>query len=79
MKTRRGTDTAVGQRLAADANQEYRSAMRDCRMVLKSLDGALKKHEARQRNDEENWGYVGDLSHIRGEMLDLIRFIEGPA
>lgn len=79
MKTRRGSSTEVGQRLAADANGEYRSAIRDCRMILRSLDQALKKHEARQKNDEENWGYVGDLAHIKGEMLELVRFIEGPA
>lgn len=78
MKTRRGSSTELGKRMTAvTADREYQVRLRDCRVVLDGIEKALKVHEARQKKDPNNYGYVGDLGHVEGELIEVARFLRG--
>lgn len=72
MRTRRGNMAVAG-----DANMEYDQKTRRVRQLLRELDKQLYKHEARQGNRMEDWGFVGDLGHVEEELEELLRFIGG--
>ena len=77
MKTRRGSDTVVGLRIAATASQEYKERVKEIRKVLVSIEHALKGHEARQKEEPADWGYVGDVGHVLGELKDVSNSLGG--
>jgi hypothetical protein len=75
MKTRRGSTTDVGRRLSASAEADYKSAIRDCRITIGLIERALKDHEKKQAGDPKNYGYVGDVGHVKTQLLEVHRFL----
>ena len=79
MNERRGSDTVIGRALTAatGSDGDYKWELRQCRGFLKDIENVLKDHEARQKKDPDDYGYVGDLAHAAGNLVEVIRFLRG--
>jgi hypothetical protein len=62
---------------AADANMEYDRKLKEVRKLVNELEKLLWKHEARQGGRTYDWGFVGDLEHLEGQLTEMVRFIGG--
>lgn len=62
---------------AADANMEYDRKLKEVRKLINALQGLLNKHEARQGGRPQDWGFVGDLESLAGQLTEMVRFIGG--
>ena len=75
MRTRRGSSTVVGMKMAASADREYKNRSGRVHHLLKELEKAMKDHDARQKKEPSNWGFAGNLGHVESELGDVLRFI----
>lgn len=62
-------------RHGSDASTEYRSWMATVRQDLRLLDKQLTKHELRQKQSPNDYGYVGDISHVESGLQEMVRFL----
>lgn len=74
MITRRGSFTGFR---TSSASGDYKSLSRDCKGLVLEITQALKEHEKRQSEDVNDYGYVGDLGHIKAELAEALRFLKG--
>ena len=80
MRTRRGTDTQIGKKIAdlnssSSAEMAYKIRLREMNTLMEALHKALADHERRQDEDPENWGWAGDLGQVNMDMKEMIRFL----
>lgn len=54
------------------AVQAYDRRSKEIVKLLKDVDRHLKKHAQDFKKESTNWGYVGDLGHIAGELKSLM-------
>lgn len=57
------------------ARQAYTRVRNDVLLLVNALQQGLEEHKERRRETPRDWGYVGDLSHVSGELLDLVMFM----
>jgi acetylglutamate kinase len=66
----------IAEKIAAgDANSEYREWIATVRQDLRLLDRQLTKHEARQRQNPNDYGHVGDIQHVESGLQEMMRFL----
>lgn len=59
------------------APQAYAQRRSDIARLLDVLDMELTKHAEGAKADPTNWGRVGDLGHVRGDLINLVAFLSG--
>jgi hypothetical protein len=73
---RRGTNTVAARDIAsADLEREMSNAVRDIRNLLKKIEKGVKEEDRRFKEDSTNWGYLGDLGHVKSELKDIAEFL----
>ena len=80
MRTRRGSETQVGKRIAdlhstSSAEMAYKIRLKEMNTLMAALHKALADHERRQEEDPENWGWAGDMGKVNMDMQEMIRFL----
>ena len=53
------------------AKMAYEEAQTEIKRQIKLLQATLKLHEAEFNKDTKNWGFVGDVNHVKSEIKDL--------
>jgi hypothetical protein len=59
------------------AAETYAARRGDIARLLDVLDMELTKHADGMKADASNWGRVGDLGKVRGDLIDLVAFMSG--
>ena len=75
MKMRRGSDTEVSRRILGSATSDYNTKLTEVRKMMSYIDRTLKEHAKNQKEDPNNYGYVGDLGHILKALGEAIQII----
>lgn len=60
----------------ATAKETYKQRQAEIKQQLKSIEAALKKHAEAFKTNDKNWGYVGDLSHIKSNLNHSLKILE---
>jgi hypothetical protein len=58
-----------------NADQAYRSRLRETRRLLSDIEKALSTHEKEQKEDKGNWGFAGDLGRVKEDLTDILKFL----
>ena len=53
------------------SNKEYNEKKKTVKRQLDLLQKNLAKHSQRQQKEVRNWGFVGDLGHIKNTIEEL--------
>ena len=53
----------------------YRETRNDIAVLLDCIKEQLRVHANRHADDDGNWGLVGDLEKVRGDLKDLLAFL----
>tara|TARA_Y100000310_G_scaffold333981_1_gene412675 strand:+ start:24 stop:227 length:204 start_codon:yes stop_codon:yes gene_type:complete len=64
----------MSDRTADSAYQEHREAIDSHIRAIRAL---LDDHGRAQATEPRNWGYAGDLAHVRGELADIAKGLAG--
>lgn len=59
------------------AAQVYAARRNDIARLIDVLQMELEKHAEGAKTDPTNWGRVGDLGHVRGDLINLVTFLSG--
>lgn len=59
------------------AREAYAQRRGDIARLLDVLDMELTKHAEGAKADPTNWGRIGDLGHVRGDLINLVAFLSG--
>ena len=59
------------------AAQSYETRRREITAMLDFLKCELDAHAERAKADGLNWGYAGDLAHIRANLKETLVFVMG--
>jgi len=57
------------------ARETYKQRRSDIARVLDWLDLELDRHGTDAKANPKNWGYPGDLGHIREKLIETLAFI----
>lgn len=57
------------------AAETYAARRNDIARLMDVLQMELDKHDAEQKTDPRNWGCVGDLDTVRGDLINLVGFM----
>jgi hypothetical protein len=78
----RGEDDELVQKVAngwlqarADAADRYKANVKDVRAILKKIDGHVSKHEREAKSNPQDWGYAGDMDHVKTLLTEVDRFL----
>ena len=59
------------------AAETYAKRRSDIARLLDVLQMELDRHDAEFTDDPKNWGAVGDLDHLRDQLIWIVAFISG--
>ncbi len=59
------------------ARQTYDQHRQDIARVLDWLDLELDKHRVNAKGRPDDWGYPGDLGHVREKLIETLAFLAG--
>jgi hypothetical protein len=59
------------------APETYAARANDIARLIDVLQMELQKHAEDAKADPTNWGRVGDLGHVRGDLINLVTFMSG--
>jgi hypothetical protein len=54
---------------------QYQTRAKEISNLLKSIEGSLKTHYKRAEKQKENWGFAGDLGHVKELLDDIDEFL----
>ena len=57
-----------------NAKSRYKENLKEIEKNITLLRVKLKRHKCGFRENETNWGYVGDLSYINKELEEINKF-----
>ena len=57
------------------AHIEYNRKMKEIKSLLQHIETGLNAHSAEENEDMRNYGYVGDLGHVKSELQNISDFI----
>lgn len=57
------------------ASESYSKQCSEVAIQIAELQQKLDLHSKKQLNDSGNWGYVGDIGHIRESLEQLNKFL----
>lgn len=60
----------------ATVKETYKKRQSEINNQIKLLQLALDAHAKKFEKNETNWGYVGDLGHIKDSISDLTTFLK---
>jgi hypothetical protein len=60
--------------MANTANQQYEVQLKEVNDLARDLLFKVQKHSERFQKNDWNWSMVGDLQHVRQELMDLNSF-----
>lgn len=60
----------------ATVKENYRERQSEIKLQIKRIQGALKKHTEKFKKNETNWGFVGDLGHVKTVLSELEDFLK---
>jgi hypothetical protein len=60
----------------AQIRLRYNVNLDKIKVKLKVLEDKLNNHKIQFEKESSNWGYVGDLSYINGELDNLLKFLK---
>lgn len=60
------------------AREEYKKAVNTCVSLLEKITRKIKIHMKTQATDKKNWGYVGDLHHVKEQLEEINTFLNQP-
>lgn len=58
--------------------EEYTNAVKACVSLLEIITKKIKIHMKAQATDNKNWGYIGDLLHVKEELEEINTFLNQP-
>lgn len=58
-----------------DADERYEDRSREADKLLREVGSLLKEHRKEQKKDPRNWGYVGDLGSVIGDLEGIRAFL----
>jgi hypothetical protein len=58
-----------------NARDAYQARQIDIARLIDVLQMELDKHAEKAEADPRNWGRVGDLGKVRGDLIDLVAFM----
>ena len=58
------------------ADQEYQRRSKDVAKMLAQIKKEVAKHNKKQKQDPQNWGFVGDMGHVYSELVDIHSFLQ---
>jgi len=59
------------------AAETYAKRRADIARLLDVLQMELNRHDAEFTDDPTNWGAMGDLDHLRDQLIWIVAFISG--
>jgi len=59
------------------AAETYAARANDIARLIDVLQMEVEKHAQGAKADPTNWGRVGDLGKVRGDLIDLVGFMSG--
>jgi len=63
-----------GLREEQSAEDRYKDLTKEIGKQIKSLEARLGKHSYKFSKDKNNWGYAGDLGHVKDTLDELLSF-----
>ena len=57
------------------AHVEYHRKRSDIMSLLRNIENSLEAHSAEERTDRSNWGYFGDLGHVKAQLQEVSNFL----
>ena len=73
-RTKRTTETAP---TTTTASARLASHQNDIARLIDVLQMEMTKHAQQASADPKNWGFPGDLSKVRSDLLDTVAFLAG--
>lgn len=68
----------VKQSAGPKAEDRYAANLRDIKTFMRDIEAALKVHEREfKTSGMRDWGFVGDLGHVRELLEETHKFITG--
>jgi hypothetical protein len=58
-----------------DPAKAYSQVMADIHRTIKTLEEKLRVHSRVAEEKPEDWGYVGDVSHVLKQLGDVVDFL----
>lgn len=62
---------SLAEYLREGAKEDYQKAYNEATKQLGILKSKIDRHKARQKQDPRNYGYVGDMAHIKAILSEL--------
>lgn len=62
---------SLAEYLREGAAEDYQKAYTEAVKQLGILKSKIEKHKQRQKQNPRNYGYVGDMSHIKAILTEL--------
>lgn len=62
-----------------DPAKAYEQVVDDIRQTMRSLEEKLRLHSRKREEKPEDWGHVGDVTHVLKSLQDIHDFISGEA
>lgn len=59
-----------------NAKEAYHKAHDETEQLLKALRDNLHTHACEWAFDDQNWKFVGDITHINKQLKDLVEFLQ---
>jgi len=60
----------------ATVKEIYKAKRAEINQRLKKIDIALSKHAGKFKQNETNWGYIGDLGRVNEVLSELENFVK---
>lgn len=60
----------------ANAKETYKTRQKEVKSLIGQLQTTLKRHNLKFKKNETNWGYPGDLGHVKAELKELVGFLK---
>jgi hypothetical protein len=57
------------------AKETYKKKKKEINEQIKTLQHSLETHSQFFKGNEKNWGYVGDLAHIKSLLIEINSFL----
>ena len=59
-----------------DLEKKYSEVSNECEMLLNTLKSKLKKHNKLFSEHPTNYGYLGNLGHVRQQLQNIDEFLK---
>ena len=70
-------DKKTTDRTETSAAGAYQAKANDIARLIDVLQMELEKDAKSAKADEKNWGRVGDLGKVRGDLIETVSFLSG--